>query len=144
MKLPIQIEENSREPIYHQIETQLMALIVSGHLKPGDSLPSIRTLAKDLSCSVITTRRAYSNLEQSGYIKTSQGKGTFVAVIEEGKIAETKKITVMQTLERAVKVALQHDYTLAEIKDMFEEIIKRYMEEKNERDTDQSNSKKGG
>lgn len=130
MKLPIQIEENSREPIYHQIETQLTALIVSGHLRPGDSLPSIRTLAKDLACSVITTRRAYQNLEQSGYIKTSQGKGTFVAEIEAGEIAETKKMTVMQTLERAVKIAMQHDYTLEEIKEMTEEIIRRYMEER--------------
>lgn len=79
MKLPITIEEGSPTPIYHQIESQLKEMIIAGHLQAGTALPSIRLLATELACSVITTRRAYQNLEQHGYIKTTQGKGTFVA-----------------------------------------------------------------
>ncbi|MBD1380637.1 GntR family transcriptional regulator [Metabacillus arenae] len=123
MKLPITIREDSREPIYHQIEAQLKALIVSGHLPAGNPLPSIRVLAKDLACSVITTRRAYQNLELSGYIKTTQGKGTFVAKVDEAKIAMTKRSTVQNALKTAIDTALKHDYSIKEIESMFAEIL---------------------
>lgn len=75
MKIPIQISDESREPIYHQIENQLRTLIAGGQLPPGTPLPSIRALASELGCSVITTRRVYQNLEMSGFIKTVPGEG---------------------------------------------------------------------
>ena len=66
------------KPIYEQIYIQIKNMIVSGKLKEGDSLPSIRNLAKDLRISVITTKRAYEELEKDGYIYTVKAKGSFV------------------------------------------------------------------
>ena len=73
------ISNASGKPIYEQIYTQIKNCILSGELSPGDALPSIRTLAKDLRISVITTKRAYDKLEAQGLINTVAGKGCFVA-----------------------------------------------------------------
>lgn len=73
------IRNNSGQPIYDQISGQIKAQILSGALSPGDALPSIRGLAKDLKISVITTKRAYDELESEGFIYTLPGKGCFVA-----------------------------------------------------------------
>ena len=67
------------QPIYDQIVSQIKAQILSGKLKEGDALPSLRTLAKDLRISVITTKRAYEELERDGFIETVAGKGCFVS-----------------------------------------------------------------
>ena len=123
MRLPIQIEANSRSPIYHQIEEQIKALIVSGFLEAGTSLPSIRVLAKDLECSVITTRRAYQNLEQQGLIRTTQGKGTFVEQVDARAKEATKYMTVYESLEKAIETGLLHDYSYDEIEVIVREII---------------------
>ena len=66
-------------PIYEQIWTQIKNCIISGELAPGDALPSIRALAKDLRISVITTKRAYEELERDGFIYSIAGKGSYVA-----------------------------------------------------------------
>lgn len=75
----ILISNASGDPIYLQIVNQLKEEILKGTLAPGDALPSIRSLAKDLRISVITTKRAYEELEKSGFIDTVAGKGSFVA-----------------------------------------------------------------
>lgn len=119
MELPIRLSDDSKEPIYHQIENQLKAMIASGHLTSGDTLPSIRALSKDLEISVITTKRAYQNLEQQGYIHTSQGRGTFVAAVEDSLKHEVRRSTVEKAMDSAIDTALRHEYTLAEAKDIF-------------------------
>lgn len=73
------ISNSSSEPIYQQIVIQMKKLILSGELKEGDALPSMRSLAKDLRISVITTKRAYEELQGDGFIDTIVGKGSFVA-----------------------------------------------------------------
>ncbi|PGU45489.1 MULTISPECIES: GntR family transcriptional regulator [Bacillus cereus group] len=73
------ISNSSQDPIYVQIRKQLSQLILNGGLKGGDQLPSIRSLAKELQISVITTKRAYEELEKEGYIETVAGKGTYVS-----------------------------------------------------------------
>ena len=73
------IRNTSSQPIYDQIASQIKAQIISGALAPGEALPSIRGLAKDLKISVITTKRAYDELEAAGFINTVAGKGCFVA-----------------------------------------------------------------
>ncbi len=73
------ISNSSQDPIYVQIRKQLSQLILNGGLKGGDQLPSIRNLAKELQISVITTKRAYEELEKEGYIETVAGKGTYVS-----------------------------------------------------------------
>ena len=77
--LDIIISNTGQQPIYEQIYTQIRKLIIAGRLKEGDLLPSIRGLAKDLRISVITTKRAYEELEREGFIYTVTGKGSFVA-----------------------------------------------------------------
>jgi len=77
--LNIIISNVTDKPIYEQIYTQIKNHIISGELKEGDALPSIRALAKDLRISVITTKRAYEELERDGYIYTIAGKGCYVA-----------------------------------------------------------------
>ena len=126
MRIPIHISEESREPLYHQVETQIKIMIAAGQLPPGTPLPSIRALAKDLSCSVITTRRAYQNLEAGGYIKTVQGKGTFVREMETNTIEETKQKVIHEAMEKAVEQGIQVGCSKEELHLIFAEIMKKY------------------
>lgn len=125
MKIPIHVSEESREPIYHQVETQIKTLIVAGQLPPGTPLPSIRALTSDLGCSVITTRRAYQNLEANGFIKTVQGKGTFVREMENNKKEETKRKVVYDQFEKAVEQGIQVGYSEDELNTIFNDVIKK-------------------
>jgi len=77
--MQIYIDNRSGQPIYDQIYSQLKGKILSGELKPDEMLPSIRGLARDLRISVITTKRAYEELEKEGFLYTVTGKGSFVA-----------------------------------------------------------------
>lgn len=124
MNIPIRLSKDSREPIYHQIEHQLKALIASGQLAAGSPLPSIRVLAKDLEISSITIRRAYQNLEYEGFIRTSQGKGTFVAEIDAGKKESVASQAVHDALKKAVTIARQHELSNGEISELMEAILK--------------------
>lgn len=126
MKIPIHISEESREPIYHQIETQIKTMIATGQLPPETPLPSIRALASDLGCSVITTRRVYQNLEIAGYIKTIQGKGTFVRRLEEEQLHHTKQKAVYDAFEKAVEQGVQLGCTKVELDTIFKEVVNKY------------------
>ena len=77
--MQIYLSNSGQEPIYAQITRQIKQQILSGALRPGDALPSIRLLAKELRISVITTKRAYEDLEADGFITTMPGRGSFVA-----------------------------------------------------------------
>lgn len=123
MSLPIEINEDRQEPIYHQIEEQIMMLIVSEYLRADSALPSIRALASQLGCSVITTRRAYQNLEIRGYIKTVRGKGTFVQQIDVKEKTSQKLKTVQDAAVRAVRTAKQHEYSKEEATELFRVLI---------------------
>ena len=91
----IVISNQSGKPIYEQITEQVKALIISGELKEGDALPSMRLLAKELRISVITTKRAYEELEREGFLYSITGKGSFVA----GKNAEFLKEEQLRQVE---------------------------------------------
>jgi GntR family transcriptional regulator len=121
--LPIRLSKDSREPIYHQIEKQLKALIAGGHLAAGTPLPSIRALSKDLEISVITIRRAYQDLEAQGFIETAHGKGTFVKEMQSTRKQETMTASVQAEFERAIQNAMDYDYTVEEIKAVFAETL---------------------
>ncbi|MBQ9934200.1 MAG: GntR family transcriptional regulator [Ruminiclostridium sp.] len=90
------ISNASDKPIYDQIYNQIKTAILSGQLAPGQALPSIRALAKDLRVSVITTKRAYEELEKGGYLHTVPGKGCYVAekntqLVREGFLTQIEE-----------------------------------------------------
>ena len=120
------ISNSSGRPIYEQITSQLKQLILTGELKPHDMLPSMRLLAKELRISVITTKRAYENLEKDGFIYTLVGKGSFVADTDRELLREGHLKQVDDHLEMAVRKARQAGITreeILEILDMlFEEV----------------------
>ena len=87
--MDIIITNNSDYPIYAQIKDQIKAIILNGELKEGDALPSMRLLSKELRISIITTKRAYEELEREGYIESHTGKGSFVKGINREMLKET-------------------------------------------------------
>ena len=101
----IVLSNASPDPIYEQIGRQIRAQILSGELSEGDLLPSIRALARDLQISVITTKRAYEELEREGLLNAVGGKGTFVAAQNPEFLRETKMKAVEEKLADAVDQA---------------------------------------
>jgi len=93
------------QPIYDQIVSQVKAQILSGKLKEGDALPSLRALAKDLRISVITTKRAYEELEREGFIVSLTGKGSFVAGANTELIREEHLRRLEDHLREAVSLS---------------------------------------
>jgi len=101
----MKILQNSGEPIYKQIASQLRDQILSGKLKGGDALPSIRALAADLKISVITTMKAYEELATEGLVTSSQGKGYFVNAQDMRMLAEQHLRRVEENLTEAIRSA---------------------------------------
>lgn len=93
----ILISNSSQQPIYEQICNQMKQHIFSGELQEGEMLPSIRSLAKELQISVITTKRAYEELEKEGFIETVPGKGSFVAV-QNKELMREKKLKLIEEI----------------------------------------------
>ena len=111
------IRNTNNQPIYEQICTQIKAQIIAGKLAPGEALPSIRALAKDLRISVITTKRAYEELEREGFITTVPGKGCFVAPQNPELAREETLRRVEEHLSQAVDIAKVGGVSLAELSD---------------------------
>ena len=109
------ISNANDKPIYEQITTQVKNAILSGELHPGEGLPSIRALAKDLRVSVITTKRAYEELEREGFITTVPGKGCFVAPRNLELVREDALRRAEEHLSAAVEVARTGGVTLEEL-----------------------------
>lgn len=103
--MKIIISNSDPRPIYEQITAQIKHLIISGELKPGDALPSMRFLAKELRISVITTKRAYEELERSGFIETVAGKGSFVSGMNADFLREEHLRIAEDHLQQAVEAA---------------------------------------
>ena len=118
------ISNSSNLPIYEQITTQIKNQILKGELKEGDALPGMRSLAKDLKVSVITTKRAYNDLEQEGFIETIVGKGSFVASKNLELLREEKLKIIEGKLEEVVEMAIVSRISLEEIKEILEIIYK--------------------
>ena len=111
--MKIIISNDSGLPIYEQIKNQIKAQIVAGELKADEALPGMRTLASDLKVSVITTKRAYNDLEQEGYTYSMPGKGSFVKklneeVVRENALAEIEKyFTDAMTVAKAAGIEIE-------------------------------------
>ena len=118
--MDIIISNSSGEPIYQQISSQIKGLILNGTLKTGDALPSMRTLAQQLRISVITTKRAYEDLERDGFIESYTGKGSFVKgqnteLLREEYLRQTEAL-----LSQVCDKARQCELSLDELKEMLE------------------------
>ena len=117
--MEIIISNASNKPIYEQITDQVKAAILAGELAEGEQLPSIRALASSLRVSVITTKRAYTDLEAAGFIETVQGKGSFVAGGNMELIREERIRGVESLLTRAIADGRAAGLSDGELKEMF-------------------------
>ena len=124
--MDIIISNSQSEPIYAQIENQIKAMIMQSKLKEGDALPSMRSLAKELRISLITTKRAYEDLERDGFIVTVAGKGCFVAAKNTQLVREENLKEIEKLLTKAVEIAAMCDISQNELA----EILSYIYEEK--------------
>lgn len=120
MPMKILINNKSGQPIYEQILTQIRDQIISGDLKEEEPLPSIRSLAKDLRISVITTKRAYEELERDGFIYTLPGKGSFVAKKNLSLVNEQYLRQIEEHLEEVRKLSSAINLTKEELHEMID------------------------
>ncbi|ASW42562.1 GntR family transcriptional regulator [Clostridium isatidis] len=120
------INNSSQVPLYEQIVNQIKTQILNLSLKPGEMLPSIRTLAKELKVSIITTKRAYEELEKEGFLKTVVGKGTYVTEANSERLREVVMSEIENKLEEAIIAAKAIGITLEEgieiFKSLYEEV----------------------
>ena len=116
--MDIIISNSSGKPIYEQITSQIKQKIMQGELKEGDALPSMRLLAKDLHISVITTKRAYDELEREGLICTVAGKGCFVAARNPQWVREEMLRRIEEHLQQISQLAAQAGISGEELCDM--------------------------
>lgn len=116
--MQIIISNNSKEPIYEQIYAQIKKHILTNELQAGQSLPSMRQLAKDLNISVITTKRAYEELENNGFIYSVVGKGSFVSEQNNEMMKERKMQVIEEQLMTAIQNSKEIGVTLTELKEL--------------------------
>lgn len=119
------IRNTANQPIYEQIYSQIRSQIIAGTLRPGDALPSIRALAKDLRISVITTKRAYDELEADGFLYTVAGKGCFVAEKNLDLVREHQFKELEDHLSAAAELAKSCGLSREELTEM----LRIFMEE---------------
>ena len=116
--MKIIISNDSGLPIYEQIKNQIKAQIVAGDLKADEGLPGMRTLASDLKVSVITTKRAYNDLEQEGYIYSMPGKGSFVKKLNEEVVRENALAEIEKYFTDAMTVAKSAGIDIEELQEI--------------------------
>lgn len=118
--MDIILSNSSGKPIYEQIADQVKEQIMTGALEVGDALPSMRLLAKELRISVITTKRAYEELEREGFLQNVPGKGCFVAPQNKELLRETQLRRVEDHLAQAVEEARKGAISLGEMEEMLQ------------------------
>lgn len=135
--MDILISNDSPVKLYEQIENAIKNNILNGSLKSGEMLPSIRMLAKELKVSIITTKRAYEELEKEGFIETVVGKGTFVSGTNSERLKEAAMAEMESRLEEVIVSAKSLGLTLDEcieiLKDLYEEVWLNYGSNKNKK-----------
>ena len=112
------LSNSSGKPIYEQITDQIKEQIMTGALAAGDALPSMRLLARELRISVITTKRAYEELERDGFLENVPGKGCFVAPQNKELLREAQLRRVEEKLSQAVDEARKGGFALSELQEM--------------------------
>lgn len=127
--MKIVVSNQYEGPIYEQIKRQILHAILTSELSPGDMLPSLRSLAKDLKVGVLTVNRAYSELEHEGYLENVQGKGCFVAKKSSALIKQHLAAEAVRLMEQAICEAKKAGITSEEIRTLFQQCIRRSNDE---------------
>ena len=113
------ISNSSSVPIYEQIKQSIKQAILNNELREEDMLPSVRVMANDLKISFLTVKKAYDELEKEGYIKSVQGKGSFVAPKNSELVQEKKRKEIQNYIEKIIKLAQMSDISEKEIIELF-------------------------
>ncbi len=104
-RLEIIVSNKASRPLYEQISTQIKAAIMSGELKTGEAIPSVRSLAKSLQISILTVQKAYSTLQEDGFIETTAGKGCYVSAQNQDFYLEEQQKKIEEKFSEAVELA---------------------------------------
>jgi len=130
----LQVESNSKVPIYVQIEEQVRAMVAAGQLRPGDQLPTIRQLATDLRVNYNTVARAYLDLDRDGVITTLRGRGTFVAEGPNGEqMALLREKKLQSILRSSLEEAERLGYSTDEVTLVFQRELSAWLQENHPR-----------
>ena len=113
--MEIIISNSTSKPIYEQITSQIKQMIMSGELKSGESIPSMRSLAKSLHISVITVQKAYEDLQKDGFIETTLGRGIFVLSDNKEYIQEEKQREIESCLQKAIELSKENGISLSKL-----------------------------
>ena len=116
--MQIVISNNADKPIYEQITSQFKAMIMSGELHAGDTIPSVRALAKSIHVSVITVRKAYEELHREGFIETAVGRGSFVAARNKEFYQEEQQRLAEEHLQIAAEIGRINQISLETLKEL--------------------------
>ena len=123
--MEIIISSNTEKPIYEQITTQIKAMIMSGELRTGDPIPSMRALARSIHVSVITVQRAYEDLQRDGFIETTVGRGSFVSARNKDFYQEEQQRRAEEHLQEAAEIARTSGISLEKLV----ELLRMFYEE---------------
>lgn len=113
--MEIIISSNTSKPIYEQITSQIKAMIMCGELQTGDSIPSMRALAKSIHVSVITVQKAYEDLQRDGFIETTVGRGSFVSAQNKDFLQEEQQRKTEEHLQEAADIARTSNIPLSKL-----------------------------
>jgi GntR family transcriptional regulator len=116
--MEIIISSNTSKPIYEQINSQIKSMIMSGELKTGEPIPSMRALAKSLHVSVITVQKAYEDLQRDGFIETTVGRGSFVSAQNKDFYQEEQQRRAEEHLQIAAEIGRTSNITLEKLKEL--------------------------
>lgn len=118
--MEIIISNNVNKPIYEQITSQIKAMIMSGELRAGDSIPSMRALAKSIHVSVITVQKAYEELQRDGFIETTVGRGSFVSANNMEFYQEQQQLRAEEHLQAAAQIGRMNNISLAKLTELLQ------------------------
>lgn len=116
--MEIIISNNANKPIYEQITSQIKAMIMGGELQPGESIPSMRALAKSIHVSVITVQKAYEDLQRDGFIETTVGRGSFVSAQNKEFYQEEQQRIAEAHLQEAAEIGRTNNISLAKLTEL--------------------------
>lgn len=117
-KLEIVVSNKASRPLYEQIATQIKAAIMSGELKAGEAIPSVRSLAKSLHISILTVQKAYATLQEDGFIETTAGKGCYVSAQNQDFYLEEQQKKIEECFIEAIEIARASGINLEKLVDL--------------------------